>query len=120
MALDLHSQESPRSAYCVSVSLPELPISYIGKSCEILGISENCRLCRGGAELESEKLAAEYLAALLPRLIKKYGDSAAFCISKITYAPKKFPSARIQRSSEIVRWRLEVSDFNPKSKPPLK
>jgi len=111
--------EKPRIiAYHVWIVFKEVPNGFHIKPDLYYGISENCRLCHGGAELETMELAQEYLDALVPIFERRYGKNVVcFGIGEIGGALTKDTIAMIKKDSDIVRWRLENSDFNPKSKP---
>lgn len=107
-------------AYHVWIVFKEVPNGFHLKPDLYYGISENCRLCVCGAELETRELAQEYLDALVPIFERRYGKNVvSFGIGEIGGPLTKDTIAMIKKYSDIVRWRLEKSDFNPKSKPDL-
>lgn len=78
-----------------------------------IGVSKNCRLCNGGDFFDSRHLAEQFLEALIPIFNKRYGENSfSLAISERT-GPQD--EVKIKRCSDIVRWRLENSNFNPKS-----
>lgn len=106
--------------YGVSIRMNQYPQSF-GESvhqkpfASDIGVSEHCRLCWGGAFLDNRRLAEEFLEALIPIFNKRYGENNfKLYISEITSSHSK--ESKVKRESDIVRWRLENADFNPKSK----
>lgn len=104
--------------YHIWIQLNEISPLFNLKEGEYLGISENCRCCRYGVALETKELAQEFLDALEPIFKKRYGENVlSYGIGEVGVPPTKDSIADIQQKSNLVRWRLEKSDFDPKSKP---
>ena len=110
-------KKTNRTAYGVSIWMDQYPETFgepVHRS--DTGVSENCRICRGGAFLDSRRLAEKYLEALLPVFTKRYGeDNFQLFISTIVGVDPKHP--KFKRNSDLVRWRLKTSNFNPQAKP---
>ena len=105
-------------AYHIWIAFKTVPNGFNIKPDFYYGISENCRICRYGAELETLELAQEYLDSLVPIFERRYGENVVdFGIGEISGPLTKDTIAMIKKTSDIVRWRLEKSDFDPKSKP---
>lgn len=80
-----------------------------------IGVTENCRLSSSAARFSSLQLVEKFRESLIPIFDKRYGEGFYdITIFKSNCDPN---DPRIKRNTEILKWRLENQDFNPKHKP---
>ena len=67
----------------------------------------------GAARIESRELAEQFVVAIMPRLIKRYGKDTTLNIMEVACSDGHWARKKIAEHSEIIRKRLNTENFAP-------
>lgn len=107
-------------AYGIHVSLSKpLKIGHdgFGQYPNYYSVTENVRLSHGHYGFLSKDIVQKYVEALIPIFNKRYGAGKYEILTHEIYYSNHNTHKKVLNSSEILKWRLQNSNFNPKERP---